>query len=426
MNFLIIGSGPAGIFASEAIRMQETENSITMVTEDRGVAHSPVMLTYWMAGDRPREILFFRDPSWAEKKKVDVRLGYRAISLNTASQKVTLSDGQKISYDQLLIATGSIPLSLPIPGIESKGVTPLRTLFDVEKILEGSENVREVVIIGGGFIGLKLACHLKKRGLGMTVFEKEPKLAARMFDLKASRLIEENLRERGIWVETNIEVAEVLNKKGWVSGVRMKDGRVFSCQRVIEAVGVRPNTQFLIGSGIDLKGGILVDQRMETNIPGIFAAGDVTMTRDSITSEWVNNANWPAATRQGRIAGSNMAGGNRAYIHNFNLNAINLFGLQVMSAGHPYYENEPGIELVINEEGKFYRKSVMREERLIGFLLVGDVSGAGFLLSLMKRRVELSLNQWDQLFSSRTLQHYLPPHLGFDHGFVFENPWRTS
>lgn len=422
MNFLIIGSGPAGIFAAEAIRMRDKESSITMVTEDRGLAHSPVMLTYWMAGGLPRETLFFRDPSWAEKMSADVKLGCRVMLLNTASKKATLSDDQEISYDRLLIATGSVPLSLPIPGIKSKGVTALRTLFDAEKILEEGDNVKEVVIIGGGFIGLKLACHLKERGLEVTVFEKEPKLAARMFDLKASRLIEEKLREKGIWVETDVEVAEVLNEKEWVSKVRMKDGRIFFCQRVIEAVGVRPNTQFLVGSGIDLNGGILVNERMETNVPGVYAAGDVTVTIDSITSERANNATWPAATRQGTVAGWNMAGGNRTYIHNFTMNTLNLFGLQVMAAGHAYFQEGPEVDVSQEEREGCYRKIVVKTERVIGFILVGDISGAGFLLSLMKKKSHISFPSRDLLSPSLSLQHYLAPNLGYHHSILFDKP----
>lgn len=420
LKYVIIGSGPAGIFAAEAIRMRDAEGTITMVSEDMTPAYSPVMLTYWMAGHLSQEMLLFRDPYWAEKKGIDVRPSSRAVSLDTASKKITLEDGHGIPYDRLLIATGASPISLPLPGKESRGVTSLRHLRDAEMILKEGSDLREVAIIGGGFIGLKLAFHLKERGLQVMVFEKEPKLAVRMFDLRASRLVEEKLREGGIWVETNVEVVEVLNDKGWVSGVLLKDGRTFSCQRVIEAVGVRPNTEFLTGSGIHLRDGVLVNERMETNISGVYAAGDVAMTIDSITSEWVNNATWSAATHQGRVAGWNMAGGQTTYINNFNLNAINLFGLLVMAAGHPYDQSQPGLEVFTKEQKEFYRRIVIRDGRLIGFILVGDVSGAGFLLSLMKRRDELSPNHRDRLLSSKASHHDLPHHLGFDHGFLFQ------
>jgi NAD(P)H-nitrite reductase large subunit len=419
MKHLIIGSGPAGVYSAEAIRMRDPEASTVLITEDKDPAQSPVMLTYWMAGGLPQTSLFFRDPSWFEEKRIEVRSGCRVVSVDSHSKKITLAEGDEIGFDRLLIATGGSPIALPIPGRDSKGVNSLRYQRDADMILQEGADLREIVIIGGGFVGLKLACHLKERGLQVIVLEKEPKLAARMFDLGASRMVERKLQEGGVRVETNVEVVRILKESGWVSGVEMKDGRVFACQRVVQAVGVRPNTEFLVGSGIELKGGIPVDQRMETNVPGIFAAGDVAMTRDSITSEWMNNATWPAATRQGRVAGSNMAGGNRAYLHNFNLNAINLFGLQVMSAGRPYYEDADGIEIKRYEEGEVFRKILIREGRLVGFLLAGDVSGAGFLLSLMKRGTEFSLEQWDRIFFLRTSQYDLPPGLGFDHGSVF-------
>ena len=422
MNFLIVGTGPAGIFTGETIRKRDAEHSITIVSQDSALAHSPVMLTYWMTGNRPQEILFFRDASWAEKKRLDVRLGWRAVGLNTESRKLILADGGEISYDKLLIATGSFPICLPIPGVEAKGVTCLRYVSDAETILGADPDLREVAIIGGGFIGLKLACHLRERNLGVTVLEKEPKLAPRMLDQKASLLIVNELRKHGIRVETDVEVTEILKEKGWVTGLRLKDGRMFPSQRVIQAVGVRPNTEFLADSGIDLQGGVLVNERMETNVLGIYAAGDVAMTIDSITSERVNNATWPAAARQGTVAGWNMAGGNRTYIHNFPLNALTLFSLRVMVAGHPYYEKGPGMDVLTEEQGKSYRKIVIRDGRLIGFILAGDVFGAGFLLSFMKRKTEISHDPLDLLNSRVSLQEYVLPNLGYRHGDLFTVP----
>jgi NAD(P)H-nitrite reductase large subunit len=417
VEYLIIGGGPAGIFAAEAIRMRDRENPVVVVSEDRAPAHSPVTLTYWMAGHLTQERLFFRDPSWAVEIGIDVRSNASVVSVDTSLKRITLAEGHTLTYDRLLIGTGASPIALSLPGRESKGVSSLRRLRDAERILEEGSHIREVAIIGGGFIGLKLACHLKERGLKVRVFEKEPKLAARMFDRKTSEFVAKKLRERGIGVETEVEVVEYLSQKGWVSGVRLKDGRTFSCQRVIEAVGVKPNIQFLTGSGIDLEGGVLVNERMETNIRGIYAAGDVAMTVDSITSERVNNATWPAATRQGRVAGWNMAGGHKVYHHNFTWNALNLFDLQIMCAGYSYEERESGLDVRMREERNSYRRIVVKEGRLIGFILAGDVSEAGFLLSLMKKRAEVSDGRLDLLTGPVPNRNQLPPRLGYEHGF---------
>ncbi len=407
MNFVIVGSGPAGIFAAEAIRRLDRESPVTMVAQDRRAALSPVMLSYWLAG-RPEETLFFRDPSWAENFNINFKPDRTAGSLDTLSRKLVISSGEEVPYERLLIATGASPISLPIPGIRTEGVGSFRTPSDAERILGGDCSGREVVIIGGGFIGLKLACHLRERGLGVTILEKELKLAFRMFDLKTSRIVAKKLEESGIPVETGVEVTQVLSEKGRVSAVHLKDGRSLPCHRLVQAVGVRPNVQWLAGSGIDLKGGISVSDRQETNVSGVYAAGDAAVTIDSITSERVSNATWPAATRQGIVAGVNMAGGSLRYVHNYSLNALNLFGLRVMAAGHSHYdEEESGVRILLEERGEVYRKLVTRDGRLIGFILVGDTSDAGLLLGRIMRREE------------HLAQRGLPPSLGYRHGLLF-------
>ena len=421
MDFVVVGSGPAAVFAVEAIRKRDQESRITLVTADPHGAHSPVMLSYWMAGGYGFERLFFRDPSWSERMKIDLRVDSRGASLQPASKKLVLDKGGDLGYDRLLIATGAVPISLRLSGIDAKGVTSFRTLRDAETLLEGegSDGVKRIVIIGGGFIGLKLACHLKERGLEVSVLEKERKLAFRMLDQKASDLIEKKLRGHGIAVETGVEAKEVLSERGWVSGVQTKDGRLFHCQRLVQAVGVKPNVQWLEGSGIGLRGGILVDERMRTNLPDVYGAGDVTITLDSITGEPIHNATWPAATRQGIVAGTNMAGGNLHLVHNFALNALNLFGLQVMAAGSAFYDEPDGVEIVSEEEGDVYRKKVIKGDRLIGFILIGDVSEAGYLLSRMKKGDEFPLKSRAPCLCRGSFRRHLPPHLGFRHGVLF-------
>jgi NAD(P)H-nitrite reductase large subunit len=141
---------------------------------------------------------------------------------------------------------------------------------------------------------------------------------------------------------------------------------------------------------------------METNVSGVYAAGDVAMTIDPVTSDWVNNATWPAATRQGRVAGSNMAGGDRTYVHNFTLNALNLFGFHVMAAGRAYYEKGPDADVLLEDRKGSYRKIVIKNGQVLGFILIGDISGAGYLLSLMKRK-DVSFDPRDRSFSVHLL-----------------------
>lgn len=416
MTFVIIGSGPAGVCGAEAIRDHLPDEPVIMVSRDSAPAGSPVMLTYWLTGKYDPRRLYFRDAAWAEKNRIMLKTGAEVVSLEPSAGRIVLDNSEPLRYDRLLIATGTSATALPIPGTDSRGVGFFRHLHDVQTFLKDETGVKQVVIIGAGFIGLKLACHLFEKGLQVTLLEKEGRLAARIFDDATSRRVEKILREHGIGVETDVEVREMLNRKGRVSGIRLNDGRVYVCQQVIQTVGVQPNVRFLQGSGIELQRGIVVNDRMQTNLSGIYAAGDVTITMDSITGKPFNNATWPAATRQGTVAGINMAGGNRRYLHNFPVNTLDLFDLRVMAAGHPLMYPEPGVEVSIQEEPHFYRKLVTRSETLIGFILVGDVTGAGTLLNALKTKKKIAAPPEGDAFS---LQNSVPPNLGYRRGYMF-------
>jgi nitrite reductase (NADH) large subunit len=419
MRYVVVGSGPAGISAAEEIRKTDPEGKITMITADLHPAYSPVMLTYWMSGHTPKERLFFREiASWARDHDVDLRCGKEVKAIDVQRQVVTHSSGEEVAYDRLLIATGAVPLIPPIPGIRAKGVCTFRTLADAEEILTSRRDLEQVCIMGGGFIGIKLACHLQERGLAVLVVEKEPRLASRIFDQRASDIVKEQLCKHGISVETGTGVAEITNRDGWVSGVRLEDGRIFPTQILVVAVGVRPNTSFIEAPITATGGGIPVDERMETSVPHVYAAGDVATTRDSITSSPFNNAVWPAATRQGKVAGANMAGGRRTYVHNFSLNALNIYDLQVASAGHSLEPKGDDIRVFQQKEGNEYRKIVLKSGALIGSILIGDTSRAGLFLSRMKRG-DIIENPAELLTQTSHAPSGLPPNMGFRHGSLW-------
>ena len=419
MRYVVVGSGPAGISAAEEIRKIDPTGPIAMITADPHPAYSPVMLTYWMSGHYPKERLFFREMgSWAKDHGVDLRCGTEVKAVDGHRQAVTLSSDEEIAYDRLLIAAGAVPLIPPIPGIRTKGVCTFRTLADAEEILTSRRDMEQVCIMGGGFIGIKLACHLRERGLKVLVVEKEPRLASRIFDQGASDIVKEQIQRHGISVETCAGIAEVSNRDGWVSGVRLEDGRLFPAQILVVAVGVRPNTGFLNALIAGPRGGIPVDERMESPVPHVYAAGDVATTRDSLTSSPFSNAVWPAATRQGKVAGANMAGRCRRYVHNFNLNALNLYGLPVASAGHSLEPKGDDIRIFQEEKGNEYRKIVLKSEVLIGFMLIGDTSSAGLFLSRMKRGNVIG-NPAELFVRTGQAPSGLPPHMGFRHGSLW-------
>jgi nitrite reductase (NADH) large subunit len=347
------------------------------------------MLTYWLAGKLPDRGLLFRDEGWGDRNEVDILIRTRVESVDPAGKKVILSDGRSIDYDRLLVAAGATPIQMALPGIDTAGVLSLRGPEDARRLMAGCFKGLRVIIIGGGFIGLKLACHLNLRGCQVVVLEKMPRLAFRAFDDHTSQTVVTLLQKRGIGVRTSVEASEVLSKDNRLAGIRLRDGEVIEGDRLVQAVGVRPNTSFMEGLISDATKGLRVDGRMLTAIENIYAAGDICLTRDAVTGEISHNAIWPAAARQGSTAGENMAGGDRKYHSSTSSNAMNLFGFRIHSAGHPYLEGSAGVRTIVRQTDRSHRKLLIQDGRLIGFVLAGDVAGSGVLLSLMKRGASL-------------------------------------
>lgn len=385
MNHVIIGSGPAGIYAAESIRYHLPDSDIVMITKDAVAGLSPVMLTYWVGGDTRKGNICFRHPDWSERLGIKTFFNTCVRVVDTEKRLVILENDEPLTFDRLLVATGASAASLPLPGIKTKGVGFFRTLPDAEAFLSGGLDITNVVIIGGGFIGMKLACHLREKNLAVTILEKEDLLAARVLDRHASRLIERHLESKGIIIKTGVSVKNIQHKAGWVCGVSLKSGEWFDAQRVVISVGVRPNCALVSNTAVRTDGGILVDSHMETSIPGIYAAGDVVVMRDYLTGKTTNNATWPAAARQGAVAGMNMSGIPRSYVFNFPINAVNLLGLQVMTAGYPVSDDKEQIEFHFEQNDGTYNKRFCQNGVTKGFILIGDTRSAGRLLSEIKR-----------------------------------------
>lgn len=416
MKFVIIGSGPAGVIAAETIRAKLPDATIEMITKDPVPALSPVMLTYWASGKFEKKDVSFRSDNWAGRYGINLLTGTSVTHILPEEHRVLLGDGRPVSFDRLLIASGATALSLPIPGSAAKGVGFFRNFNDTELFLADRFKIETAAIIGGGFIGMKLACHLRERGLSVVILEKEDRLAARILDHGSSQMIAVKLRQHDIQVETGVVIEKILKQNGRVHALVLEGGRRILAQRVVLAAGVKPATNFVDPEDIRLDGGIVVNDRMETSCRGIYAAGDVAATQDSITGKWINNAIWPAATRQGSIAGYNMAGTGKRYRHNFPLNALELFGMRVMSAGYPMARDGDDVSVDQNPEKGEYFKQVIRNGRLSGFIMIGEIAQAGNCLQLMKKNSPLT---GDARKKETVVDRRLPKGFGYAHGRIF-------
>ncbi len=396
-KYVIAGNSVAAVSAIQAIRAADKEGEIVVLSPERYTAYCRPLITYVLAGDVEEWRLPYRRESFYEQNDVKVLYGVGLEGLDAKERRVYLTNGEKLPFEKLLIAIGGVPFVPPIEGVNGPGVYTFTTISDMEAVRSALDTMERVVVVGAGMIGMKTAEALAKRGKKVTVVELMDRILPMVLDTTGSRFAEAALEKAGVSYILGDSVVEVERAAGGkVVGVALKSGRKVPCDAVIVAVGVRPNTGPLEGSGIEVNKGVVVDDRMETNVEGVFAAGDVVEAYDLILGRRRPNLIWPLAYRQGFIAGANMAGGRRRYVGGFPLNSIGFFGFQVISAGMSAVELAEGADgsfevySRLDEEKGTYRKVVIGNNRLLGFAVVGDVRRAGLYTGLIWSKMDVS------------------------------------
>jgi NAD(P)H-nitrite reductase large subunit len=330
-----------------------------------------------------------RSPDFYERNQVRLILGRAATGIRPEERVVEVEGGDVITFQQLLIATGGTPILPTIPGLSGGEVYCFNTLDDAKVLRKAASRLRQVVVIGGGLIGLKAAESLHDLGIQVTIVELADRVLSIAFDHIAGRIISNRLEELGIQIMTNTTAEEVLRQRDEeISGVRLTDGTIIPCQAVVVAIGVSPEKALAEGTEIQVERGILVDEFMETNVAGIYAAGDVAEAKDWHFAEWRVVPIWPNAYRQGMVAGRNMAGQRISFSGSIPMNSIAFYGIPTISVGVTNPPGEEEYEILVNlkEEEKRYRKLVLKEGVLVGAVLVGSVERAGVLTGLIREK----------------------------------------
>lgn len=377
-HHVIIGGGPAATNAIETIRQFDSgQSSITLIGDEP--AHSRMALPYWLAGNISREHTLTGDDAYFTKLNVTTRIGGRVASIDPAGKTVTHEDGSKIAFDKLLIATGSALLALPIPGVDLPGVTPLWTLAHTQRVLDSATGFAKprVVMVGAGFIGFIMLNAMYKRGWNLAVVEREPQVLPRMLDRDAAATVERWLTTKSVAVHTAASVAAIRSGGNGEKIVELGDGRKLTADVVVIATGVKPNIELVQGSGIATDQGILVNDRMQTNFPDIFAAGDVAQGSVLFSDRKQIHAIQPTAVDQGRVAGANMADGGVSYPGSLLMNVVDVCGLQTASFGN--WSQAGDATTISNPADNIYRKLVWNGDQLIGAIFVGRANDVGML-----------------------------------------------
>ncbi len=399
MNYLIIGNSAAAVGAVEAIRKKDKKGEITILSKEPYLAYSRPLITEFLADLVTEKGMSYRAEDFYKDNNVSLKLGVSAKSIDAKKKMVSASDKKEYAYDKLLIATGGSPIIPPMKGMNKKGIFLLRDLDASKDIKKNLKGAKKVVVIGGGLIGMKTAEGIYEAGIKVTVVELADRILNRILDEKGSRIFEDYLKDKGMNIITSDSVVEITGAKK-ATGVKLKSKKKISCDLVIIAVGVRPNLDVVKNIGIETKQGIIVDNKMQTNMPDIYAAGDVVQADDMLSGEKRVNAIWPLAYKQGRIAGANMAGSNKLYEGGFAQNSLTVLGLSTISMGIVDPPSKNGYEIITGRgNGKYsYKKFIFDKDTIIGGIFIEDIDRSGIITGLVKERYKVTDNK--ELFLS--------------------------
>lgn len=406
MRYLIIGNSAAGIFAAETIRGLDPNGQITMISNENCMPYSRCLTSYFLGKEIPEEGMYIRSKDYYAETGIDF-IGQNVERIDVKSKSVLLESGEKVSYDKLLVATGASPFSPPLEGSDMEGVFQLRTFADAKLMAEFAPKVKTAVVMGTGLVGLKGAHGLHELGIKVIAVGSAPYLMRYSIDPESSGIFVGALEKDGYRILLNTKAVKILGEKNAegqmsVSGVVLNSGEQIPCQMVLKAIGVRPNVQLLEGSGVLVNKGIVVDEEMQTSVKDIYAAGDVAEADDFLQGGKSVSALWPTATEQGIIAGCNMAGVKRSYQGSLAVNSAVICGVGLISAG--IMNLPPGVEgtvlRAVDLEKNFYRKFVIKNDRLIGMIMVGKIEGAGVLSGLIRKRAKIDINYLNYLLTN--------------------------
>ncbi|MBU0711575.1 FAD-dependent oxidoreductase [bacterium] len=379
-RFVIIGSSAAGMAAANAIRKQDSDSVIRIISKEFYPPYARIFLPKIITGEIALSDILIKSEEQICKLMIEVVFGKEVTNIDPGRKTLSLDDGTQLGYDKLLISTGASPKLPDIRGISLANVFGLRTLHDAEKISRQAKSSKRVVIIGGGLVSLKAAEALSNFDLDIDVIVRSPRILSQMLDNTSAELVYRAVKSHGVTVHFGCDVEEISGKTE-VETVALSDGKNISCQMVIVGKGVTPNLSFLNGSGIRTDRGIPVDKYQRTNLSDIYAAGDIAQTPDFFKKGVSVKALWPNAVQQGNIAGLNMSGKKIENPEEINSNIVKLFGIDIASCGQ--IKGDDSCNEVVYQDNDVYRKLIFNKDVLIGAILAGNVDSIGILRSLI-------------------------------------------
>jgi nitrite reductase (NADH) large subunit len=379
---VIIGGGIAGISAIKAIREVDGDVEISMFSNENFYPYNRLRLTKGLFGNLEEDNILLQKKQWYEANKIKLNINKGVTGINIEDQEVLLSDGSKIKYNKLLLACGSSNFKPPIEGVDKENVYTIRYLEQAWEVKKAAEDRKTPLIIGGGIQGLETAWELNQQGKAVHIAEIQARLMPKQLDERASKILQEIIEDHRVKIHLNTQVEKIAGENS-VEGIITKEGVTIPCDMIIYNAGIRPNIKYIKESLININKGVIVNNKMQTNIENIYAAGDVAEFNNRISGLW------NIAIEQGKTAGYNMVGKDEEYRDIVPVTTLNAFGVSLFSMGNAD-ENKCDMTLVEEvDDNKGYKRIFIKDNKVIGAIVIGDTKKSPILKSAIEGQVSL-------------------------------------
>jgi nitrite reductase (NADH) large subunit len=388
---VVIGNGMAATrFVEELGKRALGRYAVAVIGEEPRLAYNRVLLSALLAEEVAFADIELKPAQWWRDRGVTLRYGMRASAIDPTARMVTLADGTRLAFSKLVLATGSQPIKLTVPGMDLPGVFTFRDIDDVDTI--AAVRGARVVVIGGGLLGLEAAYGLAKARAQVTVLHLMDRLMERQLDLRAAAMLNRAVEAKGITVRLAAQTARIIGQSR-VEGVELTDGSVIAADAVVVAVGIRPNVELARTAGITVNRGIVVDDRLETSTPGIYAIGECAEHRGSCYGLV------EPGYEQAQVLARRLAGAGASYPGSVLATNLKVSGVNVFSAGDFLGATAGADEIVLSDPGVgVYKKLVLSDDRLVGGVLFGDTADAPWYLDLMRSGASIGPLRDDLMF----------------------------
>ena len=385
LKLVIIGNGMApGRMLEDLIEKNPDACDITIFNAEPRVNYNRLMLSPVLSGEKSYQDIITHDDDWYAERNITLHKASAISAIDRSAKTVTSYNGITCSYDKLVIATGSDPFIIPIPGKELNGVLTYRDLDDVEAMIEVSNSAGHAVVIGGGLLGLEAAAGLKAQGMDVSVLHLMPTLMERQLDPAAGFLLERAFENLGIKVITKANTHEIMGEDGKVTGVKLDDGTELPCKMVVMAVGIKPSAELATSCGLDTNRGILVSDDMRTSDPDIFALGECVEHRGQCYGLVA------PLYEMASVIAENLIDGTSEYTGSVTATKLKVTGIDLYSAGD-FAEGEDREEIVLRDaSGGIYKRLVLKDNKIIGAVLYGDTADGPWFFDLLKKGADIS------------------------------------